>query len=84
MKELSVIIGKKPDQQTYTVSLRGILPDARLTPKLARQAAIVAQGSSWPATVWAWEDEHNGTGYRLYKNTHRKLECVDGNVCTKS
>ena len=84
MKELYVATGKKPDQQTYTVSLRGISPNTKLTPKLARQAACIAQGSSWPATVWDWFDDRNGIGYRLYKNTHRKMECIDGNTFTKS
>ena len=84
MKELTVIIGPRGNQQTVTVQLNGVLPDAKLTPQLARQAARVAQGGSWGATVWDWEDEYNGIGYRLYKNTHRKLECIDGETFTKS
>ena len=84
MKELHVTTGPRGDQETYPVQLRGVLPDAKLTPALARQAARIAQGSSWPATVWDWFDDHNGIGYRLYKNTHRKLECVDGHTFTKS
>ena len=83
MKELSVTIGPRGNQQTTPVQLNGVPASARLTPKLARQAARVAQGQSWPATVWDW-DGNDGTGYRLYKNTHRRLICVDGNVIVKS
>lgn len=84
MKKLTVTTGKKPDQQTTLVQLRGIPSDAKLTPKLARQATRIAQGSDWPADVWDWEDDENGVGYRLYKQSARKLYCVDGNVYTKS
>lgn len=84
MKELSITTGKPPDQQTSIIRLNGVLPDARLTPALARQAARIAQGSAAGATVWDWFDDCNGIGYRLYKNTHRKLECVDGHTFTKS
>ena len=83
MKELSVTIGPRGNQQTSTVQLLGVLSTAKLTPKLARQAARVAQGSSWPAEVWDWNG-NDGTGYRLYQNTHRRLICVDGNVISKS
>ena len=85
MKELHVTTGQKPNQQTDIVQLDGILPDAKLTPKLARQAAVVAQGHGAGATVWDWEqDGVNGIGYRLYAESHRKLYCVDGNTYSKS
>jgi len=84
MKELTVIIGPQGNQQTNIVQLNGVLPDAKLTPKLARQAARVAQGSSAGAEVWDWFDDYNGVGYRLYKNTHRKLECIRGVTLAKS
>ena len=84
MKELTVTTGPIGNQQTGIVQLNGVLPDAKLTPKLARMAARVAQGGSAGATVWDWFDDYNGVGYRLYKNTHRKLECVAGMTFTKS
>ena len=51
------------------VSLNGVSENERLTPKLARRAARVAFGHSSGVTVWSTDDH----GYRLYKNSHRRL-----------
>jgi len=83
MKELTVIItGKKPNRREGIVQLNGVLPNESLTPKLARRAARVAQGTSAGATVWDWEA---GVGYRLYKHSARRLYLDEhGGVYAKS
>jgi len=53
-----------------TVELSGVLPSERLTPKMAERAARVAFGHRSGITVWDNEFHH---GYRLYKNSARKL-----------
>jgi len=76
-KEFICIAGPRYNPVTVTVTLNGVLPDERLTPKMARQAARAAFGESDGAiTVWS-NDEY---GYRLYakgektpKPTHRKI-----------
>lgn len=61
------ITGREPE----IVQLRGIMPDTRLTPRLAEQAALVACGGRSGVTVW---DNEHGYGYRLYANSARKLK----------
>jgi len=70
IKELTVISGPLDDLRTDIVQLHGVPSDERLTPKLARQAARLAIGSSNRYTVW---DETAGYGYRLYARSARKL-----------
>ena len=70
VKELTVISGPLGDLRADTVQMRSVLPDERLTPRLARQAARLAVGSDSRVTVW---DEVAGIGYRLYKRSARKL-----------
>lgn len=55
---------------TVEVQLNGVLPEERLTPRMARRAARVAFGHSNRVTVW---DHGQDIGYRLYKNSHCKL-----------
>lgn len=70
-KKLMVVIGPRGDTQVIIVQLNGVLPNERLTPKLALRAARIAQGVAWGATVW---DEDAGIGYRLYRRSARKLK----------
>lgn len=58
-----------PQILTQTVILNGVHPDEKLTPKLARRAACVAQGHDTGVTVWSGDD----FGYRLYENSARKV-----------
>jgi len=82
MKELTVITGPRGNQQQGIVQLNGVLAREPLTPKLARRAARVAQGSASGATVW---DYPMGVGYRLYKQSARKLYLNErGEVYAKS
>ena len=69
-KQVQVISGPRTNPLYHTVVLNGVLPDERLTPKMARRAARIACGSDDRVTVL---DEDHGYGYRLYKNTARKL-----------
>lgn len=63
--------GPKSNQVHSTVQLLGILENARMTPSIAEQAARVAFGHRDGVTVW---DNEHGYGYRLYKNSARKLQ----------
>ena len=67
-KKLRVIYGPQHNPQSVMVKLNGIAPDEPLTPKMARRASRVAHGSGYAATVW-----DGNIGYRLYKNSARKV-----------
>ena len=69
-KILTVTTGPRSNPIITNVQLNGVLPNERLTPQMARRAARVAFGHSNQVTVW---DSHAGHGYRLYKNSARKL-----------
>lgn len=69
-KTLYCETGPKDDLAGATIVLNGVLPEERLTPKMAARAARVAFGYRNGVTVWDNEYQH---GYRLYKNTARKL-----------
>jgi len=69
-KALQVLTGPIGNQQSSIVKLNGVLPEEKLTPRMARRAARVAQGTSAGTIVW---DKEYGHGYRLYKNSARKL-----------
>ena len=58
----------KPHYQLFesTVILNGF---DHLTPQAARAALEVAFGQPYGGEVW----NHNGLGYRVYKNSYRKL-----------
>ena len=69
-KILTVTAGPRSNPVTTNVQLNGVLPEERLTPQMARRAARVAFGHSNQVTVW---DGPQGRGYRLYKQSARKL-----------
>jgi hypothetical protein len=70
LKQLTVTIGPRGQQQTVQVELNGVLPSERLTPRMARQALRIAQGNDLTGTVF---DRENGYGYRVYARSARKL-----------
>jgi len=69
-KTLTATAGPRTNPVTTSVQLNGVLPDDRLTPSMARQAARIAFGHSNRVTVW---DLVANRGYRLYENSARKL-----------
>lgn len=69
-KQISCSAGPRSNVVHATVQLNGVLPNERLTPRLAMRAARVAFGHRNGVTVW---DNEHGHGYRLYKNSARKL-----------
>jgi hypothetical protein len=69
-KELTASTGPRGNEISLPVQLNGVLPEERLTPKLAARAARVAFGHRDGVTVW---DNEHGYGYRLYKESARKL-----------
>ena len=71
LKTLKVTIGPRYNPRVCQVELNGISPDERLTPKLARQAMRIAAGVGATGTV---VDTAAGYGYRLYEDSHRKIE----------
>ncbi|RLC84855.1 MAG: hypothetical protein DRJ03_13110 [Chloroflexi bacterium] len=73
-KQLRVIYGPRGNTQAVTVELNGILADEPLTPKMARRAARIANGCGYNATV---VDAAAGYGYRLYKESARKIYLDD-------
>lgn len=75
-KTLQVTHGPRTNPTTLIVELDGVLPDERLTPKLAAQAARIACGHRDGVTV----QESNGDGYRLYRNTARKVWEMDREI----
>jgi len=68
-KQFTIIAGPRYNPITTTVVLNGVLDSEPLTPKLAARAARVGFGHRDAVTVWSDDDY----GYRLYKNTHRKI-----------
>jgi len=68
-KIISASTGSRTNPVHATVQLNGVNPDALLTPKMARMAARIAFGHCNQVTV---RDNHRG--YRLYKNSARKLK----------
>jgi len=68
-KHFTVIHGPAYNPVTATVILNGVDESERLTPKLAIRAARVGCGHRNSVTVW----DGGEYGYRLYKNTHRKV-----------
>ena len=73
-KQLLVTAGSQSNPVTSNVEINGVTEDENLTPKLARIAARIAFGHSNQVTV---VDTENGYGYRLYKNTARKIRIED-------
>jgi len=69
-KQLSVSHGPRSNLLYTAVELNGVSPDEKLTPKMARRAARVACGHTIQVTVW--DNEHD-YGYRLYRNSARKV-----------
>ena len=70
-KRFTVVRGPRGNKVVETITLNGIDEDERLTPKLARRAALctgVVSGGG--VDVWSNEDY----GYTLYLNTHRKRD----------
>lgn len=70
LKNLTVTAGPIANETTSMVNLNGIMPDEPLTPKMAAQAARIGFGHRNGVTVW---DNDFDYGYRLYKNSARKL-----------
>ena len=69
-KRLRIEYRISANRKSEIVQLRGVMPDTRLTPRLAEQAALVACGGRNSVTVW---DSEHGYGYRLYARSARKL-----------
>lgn len=69
-KTLYVEHGADGNRQSSIVILNGVPAEARLTPKLAAQAARIATGHRDGVTV---TDTEAGVAYRLYANSARKL-----------
>lgn len=78
MLQVTVEVGRGLDKQEHIVVVHGF---DRLTPRAARAALAIATGRSYGGTVW-WlpsSDAEQGTdygqmyGYRVYKNSSRKL-----------
>ena len=69
-KQLLVTAGSQSNPVTSNVEINGVTEDEKLTPKLARVASRIALGHSNQVTV---VDAKSGYGYRLYKNTARKI-----------
>jgi len=69
-KTLQVTHGPRSNLQSVTVMLNGVLPNERLTPRMAARAARVACGHRSGVMVW---DSENDLGYRLYAKSARKL-----------
>lgn len=67
-KELIVKTGARGNQSIEIVKLAGIAPDAKLTPKLAAQAARIHPGHRSGVTVL-----DGVVGYRLYTKSARKI-----------
>jgi len=70
-KRLTVSSGPRSNPVSTQVELNGVLPGDRLMPRMARRAARVAFGGDAQMTVWDHEYDY---GYRLYKNSARKLK----------
>ena len=66
---VTVISGPSVAPVQVKVSLAGVTPDTKLTPKLAEQAARIAFGHRSGVTVI----DKNGDGYRLYANSVRNV-----------
>ena len=73
-KQLLVTAGSSSNPVTSNVEINGVTEAEKLTPKLARIASRIAFGHSNQVTV---VDTKNGYGYRLYKNTARKIRIED-------
>ena len=69
-KRLLVKAGSIANPVVANVEINGVLEAKKLTPKLARVAARIAFGHSNRVTVL---DTESGYGYRLYKNSARKI-----------
>ena len=69
-KTLFAGAGSRNNRVTASVQLSGVLPDERLTPKMARRAARIAFGHEDAVTIY---DDKAGYGYVVYRNSARKF-----------
>lgn len=69
-KKLFTQAGPRGNPVTANVYLSGVLPDERLTPRMARRAARITFGHENRVTIF---DNQAGYGYRIYLNSARKL-----------
>ena len=69
-KTLFAQAGPRSNPITANVQLNGVLPDERLTPKMARRAARIAFGHEDKVTIY---DEQAKYGYRIYRKSARKF-----------
>ena len=70
IKKLFVAAGSRNNRASTHVELNGVLPDDRLTPKMAQRAARIAFGHENRVTVY---DDKAGYGYIVYLNSARKF-----------
>jgi len=69
-KTLLAQTGPRSNPVTTNVQLNGVLPNERLTPKMARRAARIAFGHENGVVIY---DSQANYGYRVYRNSARKF-----------